>query len=299
MGENESGATNVAGKPPKETVSEKAARAISKLLLRSSAGRIAGLFLFMLLTAVGAVALWYVWFRIVPGMWGWSLQAWWQFVPGILAIYLVGFFALALPALPGWGFLWVVGMFAEVEQEEIKRSLERASRHLERTETELEKNDTSGLVALVRYSREQLKSYYEIGLSQTHRSFRYSVVAMWIGFFIIVSGIVISVFPLETVFGITLVRTEIETLVLAGGGIIEVISALFLWVYRSSISQLTYFYNRQIHTHSILMCNQIASSMDEPDATKQIIVEKVLERTWTAERPGEPRSGVIAKMFSK
>lgn len=182
MSESDSGATNVAGKPRPEKAVKKAKRVISKLLLRSSALRMAGLFLFLLLTAAGALALWYVWFRIIPDMWAWTFMAWWQIPLGFIGIYFVGGLAILFPTLPGLGFLKVVGLYDEVEQEQIKKSLEKASLPLELIEKELMENDKSGLVALVRYSREQLKSYYEIGLSQTHRSFRYSVIAMWIGF---------------------------------------------------------------------------------------------------------------------
>lgn len=92
---------------------------------------------------------------------------------------------------------------------------------------------------------------------------------------------------------------QINVLIIAGGGIIELISALFLWVYRNSIAQLTYFYNRQMHTHNILMCYRIAHTMDKPDDTKRHIVEKVLECTWVLERPAMQGAKGVSKLFSR
>jgi len=73
------------------------------------------------------------------------------------------------------------------------------------------------------------------------------------------------------------------------------VSALFLWVYRSSTGQLTYFYNRQIHTHNVVMCFRIASSMENSDEAKRSIVDKVLDRTWEVNQPVP----VGAKWFGK
>lgn len=135
---------------------------------------------------------------------------------------------------------------------------------------------------LLRYSRVQLEAYYEIGLTQTQRSFRYSVIAMWIGFSVIVSGIVIRVVDLGK-FGVRPLDSDVSTLIIVSGAIIEVISALFLWVYRSSIRQLTYFYNRQLYNHSVLMSQRIAETMTSADEVKKTIIEQLLDRSWTFE----------------
>ena len=70
------------------------------------------------------------------------------------------------------------------------------------------------------------------------------------------------------------------------------ISALFLWIYRNSINQLNYFYNRQMHLHNVLVCERIAASMNEPDETRRTIVEKVLSSTWDVKPPSESGKGI-------
>jgi hypothetical protein len=59
-------------------------------------------------------------------------------------------------------------------------------------------------------------------------------------------------------------------------------------VYRTSIRQLTYFYNRQMYNHSVLMCQRIADGMKESDPVKKTIVEKVLDRSWVLEKEALP-----------
>mgnify|MGYP003561823226 CR=1 FL=1 len=99
---------------------------------------------------------------------------------------------------------------------------------------------------------------------------------MWIGFVVIISGVGINFLPtsIRTLFDVSNVRD----IAIAGGTVIEIISALFLWVYRSSINQLTYFYNRQMDNHNVLVCQRIAETMDEPDETKKVIIERIMER---------------------
>jgi hypothetical protein len=106
------------------------------------------------------------------------------------------------------------------------------------------------------------------------------------------------VIPLEQ-FGLNSPSPDINVLVIAGGSITEIISALFLWVYRNSIGQLTYFYNRQMHLHNVLFCFRIAATMEKPDDTKRLIVEKVMEQIWTPERPPLVGSEGLRKFISK
>ena len=85
--------------------------------------------------------------------------------------------------------------------------------------------------------------------------------------------------------------TSSRIFALAGGTVIEAISAFFLWVYSRSVTQLTYFYNRQIFNHSVLFCTTIASTMSDSEAAKAVIIDKVLSQSWDVPGVNPPRPG--------
>jgi hypothetical protein len=121
---------------------------------------------------------------------------------------------------------------------------------------------------------------------------------MWIGFTIITFGVVIHVIDLDR-FGLRPIDTNINTLIIISGAIVEIISALFLWVYRSSIKQLTYFYNRQMYNHSVLMSQRIAETMSDSDELKKIMIEKLLDRSWVNESNSLPSGKSLLSFSSK
>jgi len=231
-----------------------------------------------------AMALtWFAWFLWLPKVWDWSFAEFTlRSVPGFFGVFFIAF--LPIYALIG-AFIataYVVEVYTDEATKKVRLVLERGSSLQSNAEDEHAKQDQSGLVPLLRYSRVQLESYYAIGLTQTQRSFRYSIIAMWIGFAVILGGIIIRVVDLDR-FGLRPLDTDISTLIIISGAIIEVISALFLWVYRSSVRQLTYFYNRQLYNHSILMSQRIAETMTSADEIKKTIIEKLLDRSWAYE----------------
>jgi hypothetical protein len=162
----------------------------------------------------------------------------------------------------------------------------------------LEETDQVGLLPLLRYSRAQLEAYYLVGLSQTRRSFLNSVLAMWLGFILLLVGVCLYVGPVEKL-GLTRPQQDFTIFIMGGAAIIEFISALFLWVYRSSTGQLDYFYDRQMHTHNVVMCYRIASTMEKADDTKRLIVQKVLERTWAPDRPQPTGAKGLRELLTK
>ncbi|GGB23341.1 hypothetical protein GCM10011511_54000 [Puia dinghuensis] len=144
----------------------------------------------------------------------------------------------------------------------------------------LKKEEATGLITLVNFSKYELEQYYQIGLEQGKRSYKTSLVAMWIGFFILLLAIVLFTIPASGLFfnqGVP--KTNVQILTLSSGIVSELIAGLFLWIYRSSKNQLTYFYNRQIFIHNSLLAYKIATTMDasgKMDAAKQVIIDKIL-----------------------
>ena len=98
---------------------------------------------------------------------------------------------------------------------------------------------------------------------------------MWIGFAIIIFGIVTNTVDLSPY--IIIKNPNVQVVTISSGIITEVISALFLFIYNSSKNQLTYFYNRQVFVHNALLAYNIAISMKDPDNAKKLIIDKILE----------------------
>ena len=268
------------------------------LLITSPVLRNAALVLSLSLFPLSLALIWFVWFKLLPIVWIWA------FATFTLKSVVGAFAVLCLAILPIYGPVgafvataYVLEVYADEAAKKIRLVVAHGSSLQSNVENELAKHDRSGLVPLLRYSRVQLESYYAIGLTQTQRSFRYSIVAMWIGFAVILSGIIIRVVDLDH-FGLRPLDSDISTLIIVSGAIIEVISALFLWVYRSSVRQLTYFYNRQMYNHSVLMSQRIADTMKDSDEIKKTIVEKLLDRSWAFEPDTLPSAQALLSFRS-
>ncbi len=244
----------------------------------------------MLLVPVSLAIVGFVWTQWLPPHASWAFgELSLRSLVGIITVPLLALIPLYVPGGAIMTVAWVLEVYADASVIKLRQALNRGSAEQSAAEADLAREDDTGLVPLLRYSRLQLESYYEIGLTQTQRSFRYGVVAMWIGFAVILIGIVIQLVDLDR-YGVRPLESDVDTLILISGAIIEVISALFLWVYRSSIRQLTYFYNRQMYNHSALMSAKIAGSMSDGDATRSLIVDRLLDKTWATD-PGSLPSG--------
>lgn len=255
--------------------------------------RVGFLILFVAGLVASLVGLYFLYWRVIPPMWKWGFSpASWKAILSFLGVLYLVIFSLMIPA-----FLFlspmvdVISLYFEDEDESLSRRLEEVKSHRRQAEEILAGQDVSGLLPLVQYSSAQLEAYYEIGMAQTRKSFRYSVVAMWIGFVVIIAGIIPNVVPLEK-YGLKASPLGLNLLAMAAGIVIEVISAMFLWIYRSSIAQQTYFYNRQIYTHGVLLSARIADSMGEgKEKAKQTIVRRILDHRWQQPERIAPPSG--------
>ena len=248
---------------------------------------------------------------VVPRLWRWGFRGYEEsfmyFVR--VAVGIIGAIFLAISAtfpLAIFSLFWqIVSLYFEDadDQLQVKLAANKQAQHdAEEQLKEIEaQSDPSGLIQLLQYSRLQLEQYYTIAIRQTQQSFRYSVVAMWIGFIVMIGGIAPFVFPLVNSTW-RAPSTSINVVIAAGGFVIELIAALFLWVYRSSIIQLTYFYNRQIYLHNVLICYKIAANMlpgQEPKSVdaKALIIQKVLDSSWNVDRPEAPSSKGIRDLL--
>src|SRR5450759_796833 len=130
-------------------------------------------------------------YKWLPGLWDWGFNptTWRSILSFLGAVYLVmgGFlpFALVLGTING-----ILRLIAEDAEKEFNDKLDEIAKKQNSYEDKLVANDELGLIPLVTYSRIELEQYYKIGLTQTKKSYAYSIVSMWIGFLIIIVGIV-------------------------------------------------------------------------------------------------------------
>jgi hypothetical protein len=280
--------------------------AVVLLLRRKPRWRLWALLLSVIAVLLGLTAMAAVWMYVIPAVWHWSVAPlaqgltweWVKVVPGLFGLIFMFAVSIWLPGGPMVLLTHVLRVFAEESEEQLARRVDELGEGLAQAESELEKADPAGLVPIVRYSRAQLEAYYKIGLTQTQRSFRYSVIAMWLGFIVILAGLAYQVLPMEHLFPAAgPPRIDITLAAIGGSVVIELIAALFLWVYRSAISQLTYFYNRQLHIHNVLLCFRMAGAMKEPDDTVRAIIDRVLEPHSPLEQQPLPSGRVLGELF--
>lgn len=270
------------------------------VLLRVRPGlRTAALVLCILSIPISLGFVYVAWFKVLTHLWSWGFSTLSiRVLPAAFAVFFVAVLPVWAPIGAIQGTVYVLGLYADVQAARISEAVDRGSTELERVEEELKSADKSGLVPLLRYSRVQLEAYYRIGLTQTQHSFRYSVIAMWIGFTVILAGIIVRTVDL-TRFGFLPPDKDVAALVVIAGVVIEVVSGLFLWIYRYSGKQLTYFYNRQMYNHSVLMCCRIAESMVTGDDLKKAIAEKVLDKVWVLEQEARPQGTALLSFGAK
>lgn len=134
----------------------------------------------------------------------------------------------------------------------------------------------------------------------SRRSFFHGIVAMWLGFALLLSGLALYIVPLEK-FGLNSPTQDFKILLLSGAAIIEFISALFLWMYRSTTAQLTYLYDRQMYSHTAILCFRMASTIDrgKGDETRASIVTKLLDWNPKPDRPALPGGSGLAALLPK
>jgi hypothetical protein len=226
----------------------------------------------------------WAWVRLAPVIWHWGAGSALQFLGAAVAYLLM----LVLPPIFLLFVLQLSGYVASLGVARDEARIRHAQQNLRDTEEaalrKLDKSDEAGLLPLLRYSRAQLEAYYEIGLSQTRRSFRNAVIAMWLGFLLLAMGVFLYVGPAERL-GLQRPGPDFNILIVSSAVIVEMISALFLWIYRSTTGQLTYYYRLQMRSHTSILCFRIASSMEESDGAKRAIIDSILDSTLAPERP--------------
>lgn len=260
-------------------------------------------FAWILTTAVfvSVVPVAYIsWWIGIPYLSAWPSGRWLLWIPAAFGIFMLAFVPVWTLMLASYLLGYVADLSLSVEEESIRA----AQTNVKETELDairrFENTDDAGLLPLLTYSRAQLDAYYQIGLSQTGRSFFHGIVAMWLGFGLLLCGLALYIVPLDK-FGLNPPTQDFKILLLSGAAIIEFISALFLWMYRSTTAQLTYLYDRQMYSHTAILCFRMASTIEraKADETRASIVTKLLDWNAKPERPALPSGGGLAALLPK
>jgi len=240
------------------------------------------------------------WWIGIPYLSIWPGGDWFIWIPAAFGIFMLCF----IPLYNLIGAFYLLGYVADLSLSVDEQAIRAAQTNVKETEIEairrFENTDDAGLLPLLTYSRAQLDAYYQIGLSQTKRSFFHGIVAMWFGFALLLTGLALYILPLERL-GLHAPTADFKLLLLSGAAIIEFISALFLWMYRSTTSQLTYLYDRQMYSHTAILCFRMSSTIDRAkgDETRASIVTKLLEWNAKPERPALQSRTEMAALLPK
>jgi len=132
------------------------------------------------------------------------------------------------------------------------------------------------VVTLMINNVSELREYYVISKRQANRAFSSTLIICILGFIVFVAGIVVNVLSTQDV----IVYTTIS------GCIIEVISGLFFWLYKSTNTQLNLYHERLGATEKYLTDMQLAEKMspEKKDEIYRYIIEVILIDNSTAAR---------------
>jgi hypothetical protein len=224
----------------------------------------------------GILAVIWLWGSQITHVWDWATdyEGW-----GLLGTTLLAlggtFLALVASAIA----LALIGYAAYALAEGTRNRLDDARKIFESDAAQLEKelqevSELSNLLPIIKYSRLQLDRFYTITLSQAQQSFRNATLAMWVGFFVLVISLARALGISD--LGLENTPPTVDAISVASGVVIEVVSALFLMVYRSAIQRFVEFYDRQFRMHKALFGYGIASSMGAPDGAKELIISQVV-----------------------
>lgn len=155
---------------------------------------------------------------------------------------------------------------ASKENDEIEKSREKISIVMSPNGYAKEQSDTQkDVIAMMIDNVGELREYYVISKQQARRSFSASLFICFFGIVIYVLGIVAYVF----------FNKNISVVSIIAGTVVEVISALFFWLYREATKQLSIYHQRLGSTEKYLIAIQIIK--DVSTENKTVFLNKLLE----------------------
>ena len=260
-----------------DTFGKKIGRAIAQ---SGQDGWLFATMLFTLSCILFLVLVYFIWLKLIPFLWAWGADPIsYRIVLSLIAII----YAAILPGIAPMLFIKGIDLWNEYKAAQME--LGDARKKQDNLQSQLDVNDPQYPVKLVSYSRFMLQEYYIMAMKQAQRSFKYCLIAMWLGFFVLLIGVADYFLPMQSIFAkvmdVEIAQTtefSAQSFVLITGVVLEFISVAFLWVYRFSIKQQTYYYRRQLKLHNVLIAKNITESMEAgKDAALTSIITNLLE----------------------
>ena len=267
---------------------------VARLLGGNQANKFTGIGVALAALATLLASAYAAWFMVLPRLWVWGDTS-------LTKTILAGFASLFLFAVPLYVYMMMAAMaepFADVKVSQVKETRFDLQAIEAETIERLGGTQVGELLTLVRYSRAQLDAYYAMGLQQTRGSFKNALIAMWLGFSILLLGIFSYVVPVEIAW-LRPPSGDFTVVVLASAVIVELIAALFLWTYRSTVGQLTFYYQLQMRSHAAIQSFSIASTMVSNDDAKRAVIDSALATSLTPERLDLPSSKGFAALIGR
>lgn len=138
------------------------------------------------------------------------------------------------------------GFMQQVRQEPISKAADAALKQL----TEVKTDDVKGIAAS---QISLLSRFYDLSLDQAGRSFRWALVASIIGLIFFLAAIGFQMMGSE--------NSQLATVTLIGGALIEFIAGINFYLYGKTLSQLTLFQGRLEVTQRFLLANSLCESL--------------------------------------
>ena len=174
---------------------------------------------------------------------------------------------IALPILTFLGlFIFLYIGIRAILYKTTKREAEEVDSAIAKTLENIKSSET--VIDLMIQNVAELKGYYVISKQQANRSFMSALTICFLGFTLFASGIVISFFSNENI----LIYTTVA------GSIVEIVSGLFFWLYKSSTKQLNIYHERLGATEKYLTAIQLVDKMDNStkDDAYRFLIESLV-----------------------
>lgn len=115
---------------------------------------------------------------------------------------------------------------------------------------------------------ELLARFYDLSLSQAGRSFRWALIASMVG---------LAFFLLAIVFMVWRDSSELATITMIGGALIEFIAGVNFYLYGKTLTQLSLFQGRLEVTQRFLLANSLCESLGEAwrDPTRARLINQL------------------------
>ncbi len=157
------------------------------------------------------------------------------------------------------------------DKKESKAEEKEIENKLKTVEESIGVDDDIDIMKLMFSNLKELREYYVISKRQANKTFSASIFVCFLGVVIYSLGIVFT----------CLLNQDISLISIISGTTVEIISALFFWMYSKSMSQLNIYHKRLSETEKYLITIQLVEriSKESLDSELHFIIESILKNS--------------------